>query len=113
MNIEQGIRELRGRGFVFQTVSDESGDLCVLVGTYGWPDCYDRLHIWAEDEAVAARMVPSPRHGTDDVVWSYEDGALGAIHALLDLPAPDRPGAPRLARRAQDGLWLPPSAARV
>jgi hypothetical protein len=113
MNIEQGIRALRGRGFVFQTVADGSGDLCVLVGTYGWPDCYDRLHIWAEDEAVAARMVSGVRPGVDDVAWSYEDGALGAIQALLDLPAPDRPGAPRLAKRAGDGLWLPPSAARV
>ncbi|HET9143083.1 hypothetical protein [Actinophytocola sp.] len=113
MNIEQGIKELRGRGFVFQTVSDESGDLCVLVGTYGWPDCYDRLHIWGEDDAVAARMVPGFRPGSDDVLWSFEDGALGVIQALLDLPAPDQHGAPRLARRAPDGLWLPPSVARA
>ena len=113
MNIDSGIRELRARGFVFQTVADEAGDLCVIVGTYGWPGCYDRLHIWAEDEAVAARMVAGQRSGPDDVVWSHEDDAVGAIEALLDLPRPDEHGAPHLARRAPDGLWLPPSAARV
>ncbi|HEU5470115.1 MAG TPA: hypothetical protein VFV67_05630 [Actinophytocola sp.] len=77
------------------------------MGTFGWPDCYDRLHIWGEDEAVAARMVPGQRHGADDVVWAYEDDAVGAIRALLDLPPPDERGAPRLARRAPASLWLP------
>ncbi len=113
MNVDEGIRALCARGFLFHAIRDENGGVRVLVGAYGWPDCYDRLHIWGEDEAIAARAVPSGRHGAEDVVWTYEDGALGAIKALLELPAPDEPGAPRLARRAPDGLWLPRSVMRV
>jgi hypothetical protein len=113
MNVDEGIRELCARGFLFHAIRDEDGEVRVLVGAYGWPDCYDRLHIWDEQEAIAARAVPSGRHGAEDVVWSYEDGALSTIEALLDLPGPDDPAAPKLARRAPSGLWLPPSVMRV
>lgn len=113
MDVDEGIRALCARGYLFHAVRDEDGEVTVLVGAYGWPDCYDRLHIWDEREAIAARMVPSGRHGADDVVWTYEDGAVGTIQALLDLPDPDQPGAPRLARRAPSGLWLPNSALRA
>jgi hypothetical protein len=41
------------------------------------------------------------------VVWSYEDGAVPTIQALLELPGPDVPGAPHLAKRPPGGLWLP------
>ena len=85
----------------------------MLVGAYGWPECYDRLHIWDEHEAVAARAVPSGRHGAEDVVWTYADRAAPTIEALLELPAPGERGAPKLARRAPDELWLPPSVMRV
>lgn len=112
MNVDDGIRALLARGFRFQTVQDDDGDLTVLVGSYGWPCCYDRLHIWAENEAIAARVVPSARRG-DDVVWSYQDGAVATIQALLELPDPDEPGAPHLVRRAPSSLWLPPSTTRV
>jgi hypothetical protein len=88
MDVDEGIRALCARGFLFHAVRDE-------------------------DEAIAARAVPSRRHGADDVVWTYEDGAVPTIQALLDLPDPDEPGAPHRARRAPSGLWLPPSAIRV
>lgn len=45
--------------------------------------------------------------GADEVVWTYEGDALSTIQALLELPKPHEPGAPRLARRAPLGLWLP------
>lgn len=113
MNVDEGIRELCARGFLFHAIRDEDGEVTVLVGAYGWPECYDRLHIWDEHEAIAARVVPSGRHGAEDVVWTYQDGALSTIQALLDLPHPDAPGSPRLARRAPEELWLPPSFTRV
>ena len=113
MNVDEGITLLCARGFWFQAVHGESGEVAVLVGSYGWPECYDRLHLWSEDQAIAARSVPSGRPGADDVLWTYQDGALPTIQALLDLPKPDEPGAPRLARRPPSGLWLPPSATRV
>src|SRR2546423_11201960 len=107
MNVDEGIRALRTRGFLFHAIRDKDGEVCVLVGARGWPECYDRLHIWGEHEAIAARAVPAARHGGgDDVVWTYEDGAVSTIQALLELPDPDQPGAPKLARRAPDGLWL-------
>jgi hypothetical protein len=112
MDVDEGIRALCARGFLFHAIRDEHGDVNVLVGAYGWPECYDRLHIWDEHEAVAARAVPSGRHGADDVVWTYQDGASDTIQALLDLPAPGEPGAPKLARREPDGLWLPSSVMR-
>jgi hypothetical protein len=111
--VDDGIQALVERGFWFQGVYEESGDLTVLVGSFGWPDCYDRLHIWSEREAIAARCVASGRHGADDVVWTFQDDALATIRALLELPGPDDSAAPRLARRAPDDLWLPPSGARV
>jgi hypothetical protein len=107
MNVDDGLRALAARGFWFQTVRDDDGEITVLVGSYGWPDCYDRVHIWGEDQAIAARLVPNQRGGTDDVVWSYEDRAVPTIQALLDLPDPDQPGAPHLAKQAPEGLWLP------
>jgi hypothetical protein len=112
-NVDDGIQALVERGFWFQGVRDENGEVTVLIGSYGWPDCYDRLHIWSEEEAIAARCVSSERHGADDVVWTYQDGALATIQALLELPSPDDPAAPKLAKRAPDDLWLPPSGARV
>jgi hypothetical protein len=107
MDIDEGLQTLLRRGFTFRDLRDERGEVFVLLASYGWPTCSDRLHIYGEDEAIAARIVPSTRTDVDDVLWCYEDGALGAINALLELPAPDEPGAPRLARRAPLGLWLP------
>lgn len=113
MSVEDGIAALAARGFWFQVVRDDDGEVSVIVGSYGWPECYDRLHIWGEDEAIAARLVPSGRPGADDVLWTYQADAEATITALLDLPAPGGQNAPRLAKRAPSGLWLPPSGARV
>lgn len=110
MDIDDGLQALLRRGFQFRDLRDERGDVFVLLASYGWPTCSDRLHIYGEDEAIAARVVPSTRAGSEDVLWCYEDGALATINALLELPAPDEPGAPHLARPAPLGLWLPPSA---
>jgi hypothetical protein len=107
MNVDEGIRALRARGFLFHAIRDQDGEVTVLVGAFGWPEFYDRLHIWDEHEAIAARAVPNARSGSDDVVWTYQDDALSTIQALLELPPPDEPGAPRLARPAPSGLWLP------
>jgi hypothetical protein len=107
MDVDEGIRALLDRGFRFQAVRDDEGDVTVLVGWYDWPSCHDRVHIWAEDQAIAARMVPSVRASADDVVWCYEDGAVPTMQALLELPGPHARGAPHLAKRPPAGLWLP------
>lgn len=112
MDVEEGLQALLDRGYRFLDLRDDDG-VYVIIGSYGWPDCYDRLHLWSEQEAIAARTVPSGRRGVDDVVWSYQDDAVATIVALLELPKPDEPGAPRLAKRAPTGLWLPPSTTGV
>ena len=107
MDVDEGLRELAARGYQFQVVRDDDGEVTVLVGSYGWAGCYDRVHIWGEDRAIAARVVPRKRCGADEVVWTYEDKAGPTIQALLELPDPDAQGAPDLAKRPPDGLWLP------
>lgn len=33
------------------------GHVVVLIGSYGWPEYYDRLHVHGEDEVIAARAL--------------------------------------------------------
>jgi hypothetical protein len=113
MDVDVGLRALLDRGFRFQTVRDDDGEVAVLVGSRGWTGCYDRVHIWGEDQAIAARVVPHQRSGADEVVWSYEDGAVPTIQALLELPDPDASDAPQLTKRPPAGLWLPSCTAGV
>jgi hypothetical protein len=108
-DIDEGLRALIARGFRFQHLTDPNGDPMVLVGAYGWPEFYDRIHIHSEEAAVAARAVVDSLPGIDEVVWTHEADTLATINALLDLPKPEESGAPRLARRAPSALWLPNS----
>lgn len=107
MTFDDGLRALIARGFCFQHLKDDAGNIVVLVGSYGWQDHYDRIHIYSQDEAAAARALIDTRPGADEVVWSYEGDAITSIQELLNLPKPHEPGAPRLVRRAPLGLWLP------
>lgn len=102
---DEGIRELIARGWRFQHLKDDAGNVMVLIGSYAWAAYYDRLHVFGADEAVAARALMDSRPGADEVVWSYQGDAVTAIKELLELPKPHEPGAPRLARRAPLGLW--------
>ncbi|MGI8308553.1 hypothetical protein [Saccharopolyspora hattusasensis] len=106
-SIDDGLRVLITRGFRFQHVKDDRGNVAVIVGSYAWGEFYDRIQITGETEAIAARAVMDSRCSADGVVWSHEGDTLSAITALLELPKPDEPGAPRLVRRAPSGLWLP------
>lgn len=104
---DNGLRALIERGWCFQHLRDDAGHVVVLIGSYGWPDYYDRIHVHGEGEAIAARAVMDPRPGHDEIVWSYQGDAATTVQELLALPKPHEPGAPRLARRAPIGLWLP------
>jgi hypothetical protein len=106
-SVDEGLRELISRGFVFQHLRDADGDVAVIVGSFGWAEYYDRLHIHGETEAIAARALMDSRPGVDEVVWSRQGDAADVIQELLHLPKPHEPGAPRLSRRAPVGLWLP------
>lgn len=104
---DDGLRALIARGWRFQHLRDDSGHVVTLIGSYGWDEFYDRIHVHGESEAIAARAVMDPRPGADEVVWSRQGDALATVQELLTLPKPHEPGAPRLARRAPVGLWLP------
>ncbi|MCP2258569.1 hypothetical protein LX15_002267 [Streptoalloteichus tenebrarius] len=108
-NVDEGLNALIQRGFRFQHLRDRQGAVSVIIGSYGWSEYYDCIHIHGERDAAAARAVMNSRPGADEVVWSYDGNALSAIRALLELPKPHEPGAPRLAKRAPSGLWLPGS----
>lgn len=103
----ESLAALVNRGFYFQAVPGEQGEIEVVVGSYGWHGYYDRIHVWGEDEAVAARELSDHRPFSGTVVWSYEGSAADAAQALLDLPKPGEPGAPTLAKAGPSSLWLP------
>lgn len=105
--IDDGLYTLIERGFRFQHLRDDHGRVSIIVGSYGWPEFYDRIHLYGESDAAAARAVLDSRPGADEVVWTHQGDALSTICALLELPKPHEPNAPRLARHAPFGLWLP------
>jgi hypothetical protein len=107
VSFDDGLRALMTHGFRFQHLCNDSGEVVMLIGSYGWAEYYDRIHVHGEEEAIAARALMDPRPGPDEVVWSYQGNATNTIQELLALPKPHEPNAPRLARRAPVGLWLP------
>lgn len=102
---DECLRALIACGWRFQHLCDDSGHVVVLIGSYGWPEYYDRLHVHGEGEAIAARALMDALPGPDEVVWSHQSDALTTVQELLALPKPHEPGAPRLARHAPVGLW--------
>jgi hypothetical protein len=109
----ESLRMLVDRGFFFQALRDDEGEIEVVVGSFGWHGYFDRIHVWGEHEACAAREKGARHPAIGNVVWSHEGIAVDTALALLELPAPGEPGAPTVARTAPSGLWLPPGAARL
>ncbi|MGH3623525.1 MAG: hypothetical protein ACRDQ5_17290 [Sciscionella sp.] len=107
MTFDEGLQALMAHGWRFQHLRNDAGHVVVLIGSYGWPEHYDRLHVHGETDAIAARALMDPRPGIDEVVWAYQGDAETTIQEVLALPKPHEPGAPRLSRRAPVGLWLP------
>ncbi len=89
--VEEGLHALIARGFRFQYLDDQRGELAILVGTYGWPAFSDRIEIHGEHEASAVR---TRADSAEEAVWSHRGGTLSVIAALLALPPPHEPPAP-------------------
>lgn len=106
-NLDDGLRELITRGFGFQYLRDRRGEIASIIGSYGWPEFYDKIYIFDEFDAQAARVELGSRRGAEQIVWSYEGDAVCAVFALLDLPSPYDPGVLRLPKRRPTRLWLP------
>lgn len=94
------LRELCAAGaWFFQPVLVES-ELELLVGVRTWPHGWsDTIAIRDLGDAKAFRYDPA---GGD--VWQREGGLVEVIDGLLELPAPDQAGAPRLTRAKADTL---------
>jgi hypothetical protein len=68
--VDDGLRALIARNFRLQHLTDKEGQAAVVVGSYGWPKFYDRIHIHGATEAAAGRAVMNSRPGVDEVVWT-------------------------------------------
>lgn len=99
----QRIAQLRdGGGWVFQLVQAD-GRLDLLTGVRLWP--------WAWSDAIAIRDLGDAKAFRCDPdggeVWRHEGGLVEVVDALLELPAPDEPGAPQLVKAKAPELWTP------
>jgi hypothetical protein len=82
-----------GGGWFFQPVQVE-GELELLTGARRWPENWsDAMAIRDQGDAKAFRC-----DSVGGVVWQREGGLVEVIDGLLELPAPDEPGAPRLVK---------------
>ena len=98
---------LRDRGWRFVGIGpDEVAQ--VLVGTRAWHGGWtDHFYLRSDTECWAARTTHD-----DGLVWEQSGGLVEVASALLELPAPDQPGAPTMVRARDSsprtpGWWLP------
>jgi hypothetical protein len=98
---------LRDRGWQFVGIGDD--DIAqVLIGTRSWPGGWtDHFYLGSETDCWAARTTHD-----NGLVWKQSGGLVEVASALLDLPAPDQPGAPTLILTRDPSLqapgqWLP------
>ena len=75
------------------------GGRCAGVPPEGWSDA---VAIANRDDARAYRCDPAGGE-----VWGREGGLAEVIDALIELPAPHEPGAPRLVKAIAQRLWAP------
>lgn len=97
-----------GGGWFFQPVRVQ-GTLELLAGARMWPDGWsEALAICGLGDARAFRCDPH-----SGIVWQREGSLIEVIDGLLELPAPDQPGAPRLVKATAPQLWTPTRHTRM
>jgi hypothetical protein len=77
--------------------------LTVLLGYRVWPDGWSEAIAIRNDDDVRAFRCDSEAAE----VWAREGTLAEVLDGLLELPAPDTPGAPRLAKGTAPKLWIP------
>jgi hypothetical protein len=87
------------------TLDFQDGELNMVAGGRLWPTGWSEgIAIKSLTDARAFRLDPAAGE-----VWSREGSLVEVVDALVELPIPDQPGAPRLVRGSARQLWVPPS----
>jgi hypothetical protein len=82
-DLQSGIGALRLLGYRFRYVDSKMFDEVVLLGSFAWPEHYDRILISDSATAVAIRM--STPAGT---TWSCQGDAATVVWAMVNLAPP-------------------------
>lgn len=99
-----GLRMIRDAGWRFRMRTDESHELVGIDGWHDWPGGWrDAIGIKTSTDACAIRMF------VDELVWDVSGTLNDMVAALIALPAPSDPTAPRLVVGSAP-LWTPSSA---
>jgi hypothetical protein len=100
----QRLIDLRHAGWRFSEVTHEG--ITNVKGVYVWFTSSlpwgDMIQIRNITDVAAVRL-----NARKEMVWKYTGDMVGAIDALLELPHPDDPHAPRLVIGTLQGLWTP------
>jgi hypothetical protein len=97
----RSITALTKRGWSFRAAGIDTGGF--LVGWFVWPHNWmDALTIADEGDVRADRCDPD-----GGVVWKRDGSLVDVVAALLELPSPDAPNAPRLVIGKGHSLWTP------
>lgn len=79
------------------------GELELVAGARLWPDGWsDAIAIRDIRDTCAFRCDPA-----GGAVWNRDGGLTEVVDGLVELPAPDEPGAPRLVKARAPKLWTP------
>ncbi|MFT7835592.1 hypothetical protein Q5530_05525 [Saccharothrix sp. BKS2] len=80
-----------------------NGEVVELHGVRTWTGGYaDAVRVRTATDAAAVRT-----DDTGGLLWQREGGLAEVVDALLELPPPDAPTAPRLVKGVGPGLWTP------
>lgn len=89
------LAELKGAGWLFRPLGDPASP-AGIAGVRHWGQYSDFLFILGRTETRAVRLLADAPGAPGGIVWSQEGALAQTVPALLELPAPDEPAAPRL-----------------
>ena len=100
----RGLADLREAGWSFLPKTDSDGELVEVRGVRTWPGSgsADAILVRYATDAAGVRS-------DDDglLVWRREGSLTEVVDALIALPPPGAPYAPRLVLGSAPSLWLP------
>ena len=86
-DLNSGIGALKLLGYRFQYEDNPTLGETVLLGSFAWPQHYDRVMISTAAAAAAVR-ISSSGAGAGSVTWSCQGDAAAVVWALVNLAPP-------------------------